>query len=103
MTIKNKSTDRSGSQSSAQPQTSTFDGKTHRAIERARCFFAVIGRNPDKPKRVRGRLGGETPKDERHWERRKGVQARVAARELAAHQFAMSQIAMVFDSSEAFA
>ena len=52
---------------------------------------------------MRGRLGGETPRDERYYERREGVRARVIARERAAHQYAMSQIAMVFDGFEAFA
>lgn len=104
MAKKNQSNDRNGTQISAQAMTSTTDGKTSRAMKLTRCFFSVIGRSPDNPKRVRGRLGGETPRnDERYWQRRQGVQARAAARERSAHHFAVSQIAMVFDGSEAYA
>ena len=57
----------------------------------------IIGRDPNKPKRVRGRIGGETTQNERWFERREEVRDRKAARLLAAREYAREQIGFVFE------
>ena len=97
-TNKNKTTSTKGSELPVTDATGvgSIDGKLLRTIRRAGDFFNVIGQEPDKLKRVRGRIGGEMPKDERYYERRQGVQARTAARRRAEHEYTLDQIESVF-------
>lgn len=85
------------------PTVLTGSEKFDRSHKRGRGFFDVTGRDADKPKRVRGRIGGETSCDE-HWLQRRGeVRDRVAARQLAAMEFTSEQIGLAFERESTFA
>ena len=85
------------------PTVLTDNGKLDRLQKRGRGFFDTTGRDADKPKRVNGRIGGETSCDE-HWLQRRGeVRDRVAARQLAAMEFTSEQIGLAFETDSAFA
>ncbi len=73
------------------------DSKLERTIRRARCFLDIIGQSPEKPKRVRGRFGGETTLDDRHFRRREGVRDRAAARRRSEQAAALAEIASLFE------
>jgi len=77
--------------------TGQMDGKAARSNQRARCFFNIIGGDPSKPKRVRGRIGGEMPRDDRWLERRGRARDRVVARLRADAAYASEQIGLYFE------
>jgi hypothetical protein len=71
-------------------------GKTGRTNKRDRSFRDIIGR---AQKRFRGRFGGEMQFDERYWERRKKILARVIARQRADQHFTSEQLRLATEPS----